>query len=451
MPKNSTIAAFATPSGTSALAVIRVSGQLVREIAEKAFGNKKPFPRRAVLGTYRALSGTALDDCVWVFYEAPASYTGEDALEISCHGNPFIFRRILEDLFRRGCRAAEPGEFTKRAFLNGKMDLSQAEAVADVIEADSERSFEAARKLLSGELGRRISAWNDEILALIAETETQIDFSDEEVPELDFERFSGRLHGLMAELEKTALSARYASKVHEGVGVVIFGAPNAGKSSLLNALLGSDRALVSEEAGTTRDFISEKFSAGPHCIRIIDTAGIRSDAASAIEIRGMERTRECMGKADFLIFVVDASVPPPALPADLLQTLNAERTLIVFNKNDKPPAFELSSFLPNFERISVSLLDVSSAGIITEKLSSLLEKKGVVPADDILVVSARHAEALRKAEKELSDALSSAGKVPIEFVSSKLRNALEELSEILGRFDNEKVLDRVFSSFCIGK
>ena len=331
------------------------------------------------------------------------------------------------------------------------MDLSQAEAVADGIEADSERAFEAARKLLSGELGRRISAWNDEILALIAETETQIDFSDEEVPELDFDRFSGRLHGLMAELEKTALSARYASKVHEGVGVVIFGAPNAGKSSLLNALLGSDRALVSEEAGTTRDFISEKFSAGPHCIRIIDTAGIRSDAASAIEIRGMERTRECMGKADFLIFVVDASVPPPALPADLLQTLNAERTLVVFNKNDKPPAFELSSFLPNFERISVSLMDVSSAGIITEKLSSLLEKKGVVPADDILVVSARHAEALRKAEKELSDALSSAGKVPIEFVSSKLRNALEELSEILGRFDNEKVLDRVFSSFCIGK
>ena len=158
-----------------------------------------------------------------------------------------------------------------------------------------------------------------------------------------------------------------------------------------------------------------------------------------------------MEKADFLIFVVDASVPPPALPADLLQTLNAERTLVVFNKNDKSPAFDPSSFLPNFERISVSLMDVSSAGIITEKLSSLLEKKGVVPADDILVVSARHAEALRKAEKELSDALSSAGKVPIEFVSSKLRNALEELSEILGRFDNEKVLDRVFSSFCIGK
>ena len=451
MSDSSTIAAFATPAGSSALAEIRVSGERSRAVSENALGKSSFVPRRAFLCEYRSLSGKILDECLCTFFEGPASYTGEDSLEICCHGNPFIYRRIIEDLIARGCRMALPGEFTRRAFMNGKMDLSQAEAVSDVISASSERAYEAARKLLSGELGRRISAWNEKILALLAETETQIDFSDEEIPGMDSDDFRKKVGSLLHELKKTEESSSYSSRVHEGVNVVIFGAPNAGKSSLMNAVLGTERALVSPEAGTTRDFISESVSVGSHAVRLVDTAGIRDDADSEIEKSGIKRSSECIEKADFLVFVVDVSEKPPSLSENLKNKICTENTLIVFNKIDKKLYFNTSEFLPGFERVSLSLLDPKAPGIFRKKLSSLLEEKKIVPAEDVLIVSARHAEALKKAEAELSSAVEIAGKVSAEFVSARLRNALEDLSEILGRFDNEKVLDKVFSSFCIGK
>ena len=451
MSDSTTIAAFATPAGSSALAVIRVSGELSRTVAENALGKASVVPRRAFLGEYRSLSGKTLDECLCTFFEGPASYTGEDSLEICCHGNPFISRRIIEDLFSRGCRSALPGEFTRRAFLNGKMDLSQAEAVSDVISANSERAYEAARKLLSGELGRRIAAWNEKILTLLAETETQIDFSDEEVPETNPEDFRMKVNALLCELKRTEESSRYSSRVHEGVNVVIFGAPNAGKSSLMNAVLGTERALVSPEAGTTRDFISESVSVGSHAVRLVDTAGIRDDAGSEIEKSGIRRSSECVEKADFLVFVVDVSEPPPVLSETFKKSVSPENTLIVFNKIDKKSYFNVSEFMTGFESVSLSLLDPGASDIFKAKLSSLLEEKEIVPAEDVLVVSSRHAEALKKAESELTAAAEIAGTVSAEFVSARLRNALEDLSEILGKFDNEKVLDKVFSSFCIGK
>lgn len=451
MSEISTITALSTPSGSSALAVIRVSGPLSGKIAEKAFGKTCLTPRKAFLGEYHASSGKILDECMWTFFAGPSSYTGEDSLEICCHGNPFICRRILEDLLTRGCLTAQPGEFTRRAFLNGKMDLSQAEGVSDVIAANSERSYEAARKLLSGELGRRISVWNEKILNLLAETETQIDFSEEEIPESDTEEFRKKIFDLISELKKTEESSRYSSKIHEGVNVVIFGAPNAGKSSLMNAVLGTDRALVSSEAGTTRDFISESVCIGSHKIRLIDTAGIRDDADSEIEKSGIKRTSECVQNADLLVFMVDVSEPPPALSKELKEKMSSENTLIVFNKNDKKSYFDISGFMSEFSRISLSLLNPSSSEIFKNKLLEMLESKRIIPPEDVLVVSVRHAEAIKKAKAELFEALKLAGSVSAEFVSVKLRNALEELSEILGRFDNEKVLDKVFSSFCIGK
>ena len=451
MSETSTIAALSTPSGSSALAVLRVSGPLSGKIAKAAFGKANLTPRKAFLGEYRALSGKILDECMWTFFAGPSSYTGEDSLELCCHGNPFICRRIIEDLLARGCKMAQPGEFTRRAFLNGKMDLSQAEAVSDVITANSERSYEAARKLLSGELGRRISVWNDEILNLLAETETQIDFSEEEIPEQDTEEFRKKISDLIFDLKKTEESSRYSSRIHEGVNVVIFGAPNAGKSSLMNAVLGTERALVSSEAGTTRDFISETVCIGSHTIRLIDTAGVRDDADSEIEKSGIKRTSECVENADFLVFVVDVSEPPPTLSEVLKNKMSSENILIVFNKNDKKSYFNTNEFMPEFSRVSLSLLDSASSEIFKNKLLEILESKKIVPAEDILVVSVRHAEAIRKAKAELFEAAELAGTVSAEFVSVKLRNALEELSEILGKFDNEKVLDKVFSSFCIGK
>lgn len=451
MSDTPTIAALSTPSGAAALSVLRISGSLARQIAKEAFQKENVVPRRANFGVYESVSGKIFDECVWTFFSGPASYTGEDMLEISCHGNPFIVRRILEDLIRRGCNPAQPGEFTRRAFLNGKMDLVQAEAVAEIISARSERAFEASRRLLSGELGKRISDWSDEILKLMAETEMQIDFSEEEVPAVNFEDFRRRIETLCLELRKTEKSARYFSRVSEGVNVVIFGAPNAGKSSLLNAILGVERSIVSDEAGTTRDFVSENVSLGAHCIRIVDTAGIREDTDSFVEKTGVERTFECMKNADFLIFVIDSSDSVPALPEKFGKILTPDKTLIVFNKSDLKPAFDVSSCFKGFESVLISLRERKVSEFLKGELVKFIESKNIVPMEDVLIVSERHAAALRKAEKLLREAGEIVGKVPIEFVSAVFRDALESLSEILGKFDNEKVLDKIFSSFCIGK
>jgi len=451
MPETSTIAAFATPAGSSALAAIRVSGNLVPAIIEQAFRKKKIIPRRANFGNYTTLSGKTADECVWIFFPEPASYTGENVLEIFCHGNPFIFNRILKDLFKRGCVPAKAGEFTQRAFLNGKMDLTQAEAVANVISAQSERSFDAAMRLLSGELRQRILDWNDKIIELIAETETQIDFSDEEVPALPASFFQKKIRDLRLELKKTEESSKYAEKINQGINVVICGAPNAGKSSLLNALVGFDRAIVSDEAGTTRDFISEKILIGKHSVNLVDTAGIRKNTQSNIEKTGVLRAIEWIKKADFIILVVDSASTAPTISHKFLDVVKKEKIIVVFNKTDLPAAFDKKLFLNGFEFIELSLLEKNAVEQLKQRISDILEKNQIVPAEDILVVSARHAECLRRAEIELCEIENAIGGVPIEFISAKLRNVAEDLSEILGKFDNEDVLDKIFSSFCIGK
>lgn len=452
MGEQSTITAFATPLSESAIAVIRVSGPDSHKIAKEAFGSKKELKARyAVFGVYKSVSGDALDECLYIVFNDKSSYTGEDSLEIYCHGNPFIAKKILSDLITRGCRQALPGEFTRRAFLNGKMDLTQAEAVADIISARSEIALNAAQKLLAGTFGKKISDWNEKIIALLAEIESQIDFSDEEVPELDKMYFESKLSEIISELKSTENTARYASAVHEGINVVIFGPPNAGKSSLLNVLVGEERALVSEEAGTTRDFISENINIGSYRIRILDTAGIREHAASKIEAAGIRRSIECMKKADFFIFVVDASAGMPEIGDEVKALISSENTLIVLNKSDLGTAFDSEKFLPDFEKLSISLLNPEAYEMLSEKMLSVLKTKEIVPQDDVLIVGVRHAESLSRARSYLEESVQTLGVVPLEFTANNLRSSMNELSEILGRFDNEKILDKVFSSFCIGK
>lgn len=452
MGEKSTIAAFATPLTESAIAVIRVSGPDSHEIAEETFKPKNKLRARYfAFGTYRSVSGDILDECLYVVFNDNASYTGEDSLEIYCHGNPFIAKKIFSDLIARGCRQALPGEFTRRAFLNGKMDLTQAEAVADVISARSEIALNAAQKLLAGTLGKKISGWNEKIISLLAEIESQIDFSDEEVPEFDYEHFKPVFSELISELKSTENTARYSSAVHDGVNVVIFGTPNAGKSSLLNLLVGEERALVSDEAGTTRDFISENINIGSYRIRILDTAGIREHADSKIEEAGIRRSVECMKKADFSLFVVDSSGPLPDITDEVKTLISPEKTLIVLNKNDLTATVDFKEFLPEFEKISVSLLNPNAYDLLSGKILSVLKNKEIVPKDDILIVSARHAESLSRARNYLEEVAGNCGTLPLEFTANTLRSAINELSEILGRFDNEKILDKVFSSFCIGK
>ena len=333
MPRfHDTIAALATPAGTSAIALLRVSGMDAARLAREILGETPP-PRVVRHGDYHARGGLLLDDVLFTFFHGPNSFTGEDSLEISCHGNPFIAQKILEDLFARGCRPAEPGEFTKRAFLNGRMDLSQAEAVMDLINARSERALAAANRQLRGSLGRQMGGLIDRLLNTIARVEAYIDFPDEDLPPEDRGVFARELADLARDTDHLLATSHYGELLRDGIKTVIVGAPNVGKSSLLNRLVGRDRALVSPEPGTTRDFIEERIVAGPHCLRIIDTAGLNPSPAP-LEKLGMEKTLECIAEADLLLVVLDGSDSTAAIPEALATKLPLDKLIIALNKSD---------------------------------------------------------------------------------------------------------------------
>lgn len=453
-PVVETIVAPATPRGESAVALVRVSGPLATSLATAVFARKTaPQARRAFVADYHDVSGRPVDQCLVTYFAENASYTGEPCLEIAPHGNPVIVRRILADLIARGCRQAEPGEFTRRAFLNGRMDLTRAEAVADLIHARSDRALEIARRQLAGELGRRVADWTDRLLQVLAELEAYIDFPEEDLPESDETSPSARLERLALEWDRSAETADRHTALAEGVRTVIVGAPNAGKSSLLNALLGEERALVSAEPGTTRDFITETVSVGPHCLRLVDTAGLRDDAESDIERRGIARTREKVAGADFALVVVDVAAAPPALPADVLAFLRPDNALLVLNKSDLPANPDSAALFPGMPRVAVSLVTGAGFEALRAAIVRELERDGLAPEAESLVVNARHAEALRSGAASLRAgvALLRRADRPVELAANDLRSALDRLGDIVGRIDNERMLDRLFATFCIGK
>jgi tRNA modification GTPase len=332
MMPTDTIVAPATATGEAALAVIRVSGPDVPTLTEAIFGSTPP-PRRVRLGDYCAIQGKVLDKLLYTAFEKGKSYTGEALLELSPHGNPWLVRRILDDLVARGCRLAEPGEFTRRAFLNGKLDLSQAEAVLQVIQARSDRALEAARRQLAGSVGRTVNALVDRLLVVTAMLEAYIDFPEEDLPPEDQEGPAQSLQALIRDMDKLIATREYASLLHDGVKCVILGEPNVGKSSLLNALTGEDRVIVSAEPGTTRDYVEERIHVGPYLVRVIDTAGLH-EAASALEEQGISRSIEQIGSADLLLVVLDASRPSPTLPDAVSSLLSSRNTVVIENKID---------------------------------------------------------------------------------------------------------------------
>ncbi|MDR2983093.1 MAG: tRNA uridine-5-carboxymethylaminomethyl(34) synthesis GTPase MnmE [Puniceicoccales bacterium] len=448
-----TIVALATAPVESAIALIRMSGPLCPEIAESAFKRRSPTPaRKACVGIYNGLDEVHIDECVYTLFGGTSSYTGEPVLEISCHGNPLIVQRILEDCLLRGCRGAEPGEFTRRAFLNGRLDLTQAEAVADTIRARSDKALSVAQRQLAGDLGRRIASWTDEVLQVLAELEAYIDFPEEDLPVADASAPPARLRNLAEAFLRVADTARYAAVLRDGVRTVIAGAPNAGKSSLLNALLGEERALVSDEPGTTRDFIRERLEVGPYCIQIVDTAGLRNLVSSDIERQGIRRTHDQVAEADFCLLVVDVSTPPPDLPAELLAKISPKRSLLVLNKADLPMNAETKQIFPDLPRILVS--SKTCAGIVEfkQQLVEILERDDIVPGEESLIVGTRHAEVLQRAASHLQKSAEAlvAG-VATELAVSDVRLALAALGEVVGRIDNEQMLDKLFATFCIGK
>ena len=446
-----TIAALATPAGTSALALLRISGPDTQRLAAELFGGAPP-PRSARRGDYRTRDGALVDDVLGTFFPESGSYTGEDALEISCHGNPFIAQTILEDLFARGCRPAGPGEFTQRAFLNGRMDLSQAEAVMDLISARSERALAAANQQLRGGLGRRLEDLTERLLVALARIEAYIDFPDEDLPPEDRAIVRQALESIARETDRLLATSHYGEMLRDGIKTVIIGAPNAGKSSLLNRLVGRERAIVSAEPGTTRDFIEERMIVGPHCLRLIDTAGLNPDPG-AIEKLGMAKSLERAAEADLILLVLEANCPLPALPESLKGFITPNRALAVINKIDLLHGQPLGFTVPgNLPAVKVSAL--TGAGVDDLVLAITRFADSFQPADkeDAIAINARHADALSRAKDCLRDALGKlVGNGPAELLASDLRGTLAAFGEIVGKVDNERMLDQLFASFCIGK
>ncbi|MBI3887249.1 MAG: tRNA uridine-5-carboxymethylaminomethyl(34) synthesis GTPase MnmE [Opitutae bacterium] len=444
-----TIAALATPVGTAAIAVVRASGPAVATLCRAIFG-KLPEVRTVTRADYRDAAGTLVDDVVFTYFVAPNSYTGEDTVEISCHGNPYIAQRILEDLLARGCRPADPGEFTKRAFLNGRMDLSQAEAVMDLIRARSERALAAANQQLRGSLGRHMQGLTDRLVEVLAQIEAYIDFPEEDLPAENRQGALRALEELLQATRRLIATAHYGAVLRDGIRTVIVGEPNAGKSSLLNRLVGHERALVSAEPGTTRDYLEECVVVGAHFLRLVDTAGL-NPLATALEERGIKKTLEQAAQADLFLWVIDSTGPLPTLPSALEKIMSPANTIAIYNKVDLDQA-GAGRRQERFRAVAVSALTGDGIDKLRLAIQNLTEILRTEVGEELIALNARHAHALEAALERLTDArellrLSNS----IELISNHLRCALESFGEIAGRVDNERVLDQLFARFCIGK
>lgn len=444
-----TIVALATPVGTSAIAVVRASGPQAAELARAIFG-ETPLPRTARHADYRDSRGQLVDDVLFTYFAGPSSFTGEDSLEISCHGNPFIAQKILEDLLSRGCQSAEAGEFSKRAFLNGRMDLSQAEAIMDLIHARSERALAAANGQLRGSLERKMTELISLLVSILAHIEAYIDFPDEDLPAEDRQMVLAQVDTLLAGTRQLLATTRYGELLREGIRTVIVGEPNAGKSSLLNRLVGRDRALVSPEPGTTRDYLEERIIMGPHWLRLIDTAGLNSTPGS-LEKQGIDKTFEQSAGADLFLWVVDASRHLPALPAELAKRMAPTNTILIYNKADLVGE-NGGADQQGFPAVRISALTGEGLESLQAAVIKQAESFQVKVGAELIAINARHAHALERACACLvSGRAKLLGEIPSELVASDLRESLDALGQISGRIDNEKILDQLFAAFCIGK
>lgn len=449
---NDSIVAAATPIGEAAIAVVRVSGSLCQELCKDALRVPYPTPRRSTLARYLDINESLIDDVIFVFYEAKKSYTGEPSLEISSHGNPLISKKIIEDLVVRGCRLAEPGEYTKRAFLSGRIDLTQAESVATLIKASSDRALEVARIQLRGDLGKKIRGLQSQLLDLQANLEAYIDFPEEDLPVEDMKGQSSALANLIAEVDHLSQSAGCTQLLEAGIRCLIVGSPNAGKSSLYNLLCGEERAIVSEESGTTRDYLSSRIDVGPFMVEMMDTAGL-CEGGSTVERLGIERTLQLSEEADCFLFVLDSTLPSPeSVSKDLAKNINAENCLVLENKIDLDNSKDFHDFLPDFPHLRLSLETGEGLDHCRRAIELMMQKLIPPPSEDCMIVNARHAANLAISGDFLREAL----RLLLEDMSMELSlleitSAIDALGEIVGKTNNEDMLDRLFHSFCIGK
>jgi tRNA modification GTPase len=441
-----TIAAISTATGEGAIALVRISGDEAIAVADRIFrGNEKPsqFPPQVQRLGEIVEVGQTVDQVMLSVRRAPASYTGEDLVEISCHGGILVTARVLEACLRAGARSARPGEFTERAFLNGKMDLTQAEAVIDLIRARTDLALRSAQEQLEGRLGSEIKAIRGQLIDLLAHLEASIDFPEEGIAPDEGARLRDRLDSIRQKMRDLLATAEQGRILREGVRVVIYGPTNAGKSSLLNRLLGYDRAIVSEKPGTTRDTIEEVINLRGIPIRLLDTAGLR-DSADEIEQAGMARTEKSVAAADLLLHVLDRSEPKPAS----FNLSPMERiSILLLNKSDlrEHPDWK------NFDALRICCLSENGLNGLEEAIVQRISDQHLRPESGI-AINARHRDCLRRAldSCDLAAGTMQKGLAP-EYVAVDLREALRALDEITGEANAEEIRDSIFAQFCIGK
>ncbi|MBR5076262.1 MAG: tRNA uridine-5-carboxymethylaminomethyl(34) synthesis GTPase MnmE [Bacteroidales bacterium] len=461
-----TICAPATPVGGGAVSVIRISGQEALAVTDRVVSFRRGDASSAPGYSLKYGTVPGLDDVLVSIFRAPHSYTGEDAAEISCHASPFIVSSLLDRLTEAGCRLADPGEFTQRAFLNGKMDLAQAEAVADIISSTTSAQHRVAMNQLRGGYSQELRGLRRQLLELTALMELELDFSEEDVEFADRTRLRELLDTACSHCRQLADSFRLGNAIRNGVPVAIVGAPNSGKSTLLNALLRDDRAIVSEIPGTTRDTVEETYVLDGVLFRFIDTAGIRA-SSDEIERLGIERTYRKISEADIVLGVIDGTkADSEATIGSAVQDIAAridfdrQKLLILLNKTDILGVNNLVKnvnffvLLPDYQGEEISVLAISAkTGSGLENLrSKLVSAVGPTAFESTLVTNARHAQALRSAAESLSvvsDGLDQ--NIPSDLLAEDLRAALASLGSITGEITTDEVLGEIFSRFCIGK
>ena len=455
-----TIAAISTPFGESGIGIVRISGPLAEPIAQKLF---KPKKEHSYLISHQfnygeivdPQKGTPIDEVLIVLMKSPKTYTREDILEIHCHGGYFILQKVLELVLKQGARLAQPGEFTKRAFLNGRIDLTQAEAVIDMIRAKTMTSLEIANQQLRGWLSREMTELKSRLVEHLALIEAHIDFPEEEIEPISCTEIKRDLEGMIHQMGEWVASYEEGKIFREGISCAIIGKTNVGKSSLLNVLLREDRAIVTPIPGTTRDVIEEVLNIHGIPVRLIDTAGLRK-ALDFIEQEGVRRARERVADSDLILLMVDGSRELDMDDMEIFEDIKGKKKVVILNKNDLPLKIELEEIKKRFHQDPmVSISALKNAGIDDLKktiYASLIHGKVRSSPEHVIVANIRHKTALAQAKDNLSNALKGLEEgTSFEFIAFEIRSALESLGEMVGETTTEEVLNRIFEQFCIGK
>lgn len=450
-----TIAAIATAPGEGGIGIIRISGENAREILEHIFSRVNIVPRMMHYGFVRDnFSGELIDEVMAVYFKAPYSYTAEDVVEIQCHGSLVSLRKILALVLKNGARMAEPGEFTKRAFLNGRLDLSQAEAVIDLIRAKSDISFDVALNQLEGNFSKTIREIRADLMDSLVNISVNIDYPDEDIEQLTFENLVSALTSVQKKIGKMLKTSDTGRMITEGFKVSIIGKPNVGKSSLMNALLKETRAIVTSIPGTTRDTIEEMLTIRGIPVKLTDTAGIR-ETEDIIEKIGIEKSKEAFNHADLVIFMTDISRPLDEEDFAIIKHIGDRKTIVVLNKSDLDKAFdaeEISKLLPGASIIEASVANGQGIEKIEDIVENLVYGGDIKQNSSMMVTNVRHKNLLEEAHHALADGIEMAKlEQPLELLEIDVNRAYECLGAIIGEEVEEDIINEVFARFCLGK